>query len=81
MEQPAPEVMTDLNKPVRRRTQQSVRDGHRPRRIVVTLHPSGMLGLRLERSRREETILLEWCYFAAIKARVAQERAEKKGKK
>lgn len=73
--------MTDLSKPVRRRTHQTVRDGRKPRRLVVTLHPSGILGLRLERSRREETIPLEFCYFAAVKSRVLRERAEKrKGK-
>jgi hypothetical protein len=69
--------MTDLQKAVRRRTTQTVHDGG-ARRLVVTLHPSGILGLRLERSRREETIPLEFCYFAAVKARVLRERAEKR---
>ncbi len=73
--------MTDLNKPVRRRTSTSVRDGGRPRRIVVTLYPGDYLGLRQEGTRREETIALEAIYSAAVKARVLRERAEKRAAK
>lgn len=70
--------MTDLNKPVRRRSAATFRDRSKRRRIVVTLYPAGFIGLRLERCRREETISLEGVYEAAVKSRVAHERAQKK---
>lgn len=70
--------MTDATKPVTRRTPAAVRDAGRTRRLVVTIHPNGTLGLRPERTRREETITLEAIYSLAVKQRVAKEQADKK---
>jgi hypothetical protein len=72
--------MTDLNRPIRRRTASTCRERGRLRRIVATLYPSGVLGLRPERCRREETITLESCYSIAVKQRVAAERAARRKK-
>ena len=69
--------MTDLNKPVTRRSGFHVRDAGKLRRIVVTLYPHGFIGLRPEKTRREETIGLHAAYDMAVKMRVARERAEK----
>mgnify|MGYP001577341591 CR=1 FL=1 len=73
--------MTDTTKPVKRRTIATVRDQGRTRRLIATLYPSGLLGLRPERCRREETITLESAWSLAVKQRIARERAEKKATK
>lgn len=77
--------MTDLNKPVRRRSFELKRDAGKMRRIVVTLYPAGFLGLRLEKTRREEVLPLQAAYDVAVKMRVASEKskkaAERKAKK
>lgn len=69
--------MTDLNKPVRRRSDSMVRDAGRMRKIVVTLYPHGFIGLRPEKTRREEVLPLQAAYDVAVKMRVARQRAEK----
>lgn len=61
---------TKLKKPVTRSTEATVRDGGAPRNIIVTLYPNGVLGLRLARSRREETVGLDHVYLFAVKLRV-----------
>lgn len=73
--------MTDLRKPVKRRSSELKRDRGRMRRIVVTLYPAGYIGLRLERTRREETLPLQAAYDVAVKMRVAFERAERARKR
>lgn len=72
-------MTTTLKKPVTRRTGENVtvRDRSKWRKIVVTLYPAGFIGLRLEKTRREETITLEAVYERAIMSRVARERMEK----
>lgn len=70
--------MTDLKKSVFRRTIGL----HRGRRIMVSLCPGDLLGLRQERCRRTEYVSLAACYDMAVKARVAAERnAKRKGNK
>lgn len=73
--------MTDTNKPVRRRTEALVREQGKLRRVIVTIYPSMVLGLRLEKTRREEYLTIHAAYGLAVKARVAQERREKAEKK
>jgi hypothetical protein len=73
--------VTDLTKRVKRRSHELKRDRGRLRRIVVTLYPSGLLGLRLERTRREEVLPFTAAYDVAVKMRVASERAEKARKR
>jgi hypothetical protein len=48
--------MTPLKKAVTRRSEELMRDRSKFRRIVVTLHPAGFIGLRLEKCRHEETL-------------------------
>lgn len=67
--------MTPLNKPVTRRSEETVREAGKLRRIVVTLYPNGTIGLRPEKTRREEILPIEAVYITALKARVASERA------
>ncbi len=70
--------MTPLEKPVTRRSNERVRDAGKSRRIVVTLYPNGLIGLRPERTRREETVPIDVIWLQAVKARVLAERAAKR---
>ena len=70
--------MTDLTRPVRRRSEQLKRSGGRFRRIVVSIYPAGFIGLRLERTRQEELLPIEAAYDVAVKMRVYSERVSKK---
>jgi hypothetical protein len=45
--------MTPLKKAVTRRSHELYRDGSKFRRIIVTLHPAGFIGFRLEKCRQE----------------------------
>ena len=69
--------MTELRKPVRRRTIGQ----HRGRRIMVSLEPGDLIGLRQERCRQVEYLSIAAMYDFAVKARVMAERAKKKAKK
>lgn len=73
--------MTPLNKSVTRRSEATIRDGGRTRRIVITLYPSNVIGLRPEKTRREELITVEAAWSTAVKMRVAKERADKNAAK
>lgn len=67
--------MTTLNKPVRRSTNATVFDrGHR--RIVVTLQPGDVIGLRLERHRTEYLIPIADVYQIAAARTILAERRE-----
>jgi len=68
--------MTDLKRAVRRRTIGL----HRGRRIMVSLMPGDVLGLRQERCRRTEYLSLPALYDYAVKARVLAERNAKRRK-
>jgi hypothetical protein len=70
--------MTDLNRRVRRVTSTTVRYRGKPKRLVVTLYPGDIIGVRPEKTRQEETTTLAAVYGLAIKQRVAKEQAEKK---
>lgn len=70
--------MTPSTKPVTRLTNAVIRDKGL-RQIVATLHGSVLI-LRGKGLRREETLDLSACYSAAVKQRVARERAEKRRK-
>ena len=64
-------------RPVTKRTE-AVTPRPRSRRIVVTVYPAGMLGLRPERCRREELLDIGAAYCIAVKTRVLAERKRKK---
>lgn len=68
--------MTSCTKPVTRRSAVLIRDGSKPRELVVTLHAE-YITLRLLGTRREETYGLEALYHAAVKGRVFRQRMEK----
>jgi hypothetical protein len=73
--------MTPLTRKVTRRSSETYRDRSRLRRIVVTLYPTSVIGLRLEKTRTEETLPLRLAYETAVRARVAFERAQKTRRK
>jgi hypothetical protein len=73
--------MTDLLKSVKRRTNSTVRDEGKVRRLVITLYPGGVIGLRPEKTRREELLSVEAAWATAVKIRVAQERTQKKARR
>jgi hypothetical protein len=72
--------VTALTKPVTRKADVAL-DGSfgpdRDKRIVVTIHPGGLLTLRPERTRRAETIALLDVYRFAIRCRVGRGQLEK----
>lgn len=74
-------MTTVLKKPVRRKTVQEIRDRSKYRAMIVTLYPGGFMGIRLAKTRREETIPIENVYESAVKARVSRERMEKMNEK
>ena len=73
--------MTPLTRKVTRRSAETYRDRSKLRRIVVTLYPAGHIGLRLEKTRTEETLSLHLAYETAVRARVAFEHAHKAKRK
>jgi len=73
-------VTAHVTKPLKRRTDARVQD-QGSRRLIVTLYPDGCIGLRPERTRREETVSLSACWQMAVRQRVAYERAQKKAAK
>ena len=54
--------MTPLTKRVTRRSDATIPDGGKRRRLVITLYPNDTLGLRPEKTQREELISLEAIY-------------------
>lgn len=71
--------MTPSIKPVTRETSAYVRD--KGLRTVVATISGSMLILRAKGLRSRETLDISYCYSIAVKARVAQERAEKRALK
>jgi hypothetical protein len=70
--------MTTLNKPVCRRTREPF--AHYRRRIVVTLGPGDVLGMRLERTRTTFTATLAAVYRVLALWSADQKRREKRAK-
>jgi hypothetical protein len=69
-------MTTKSDRPVTRETSAFTRDrGLRP--VLVTIE-HGLLVLRAKGLRTRETVDVSWLYQFAVKARVAQERAEKR---
>jgi hypothetical protein len=62
--------------PVVRKSSVLIRNGSKPREVVVTLHAE-FITLRLLGTRKEETISLEHAWYQAVKARVFSERMTK----
>jgi hypothetical protein len=73
--------MTPLKKAVPRRSEELMRDRSKFCRIIVTLHPAGFIGLRLEKCRHEETLSIRAAYETAVQTRVRRKQADRrKGK-
>lgn len=62
---------------VTRKTTTMVRD-RGLRKVIVTIYPEGIIGLRAERTRKEEIVDAAWLWGYAVKQRVANERAAKR---
>lgn len=62
-------------KPVTRESTAFVRE--RGMRAVMVTLVGGVIELRAKGLRTRETVDLAWCYYAAVKQRVAMERADK----
>jgi hypothetical protein len=73
--------MTPLKKAVTRRSEERMRDRSKFRRIIVTLHPAGFIGLRLEKCRHEETLSIRAAYETAVQTRVMRKQAERRNGK
>ena len=74
-------MVTQLTKPVRRRTDETRRDRSKQRRYIITIYPGGLIGFRLEKCRHEELLPIAVGYETAIRLRIAKKKAEKsKGK-
>lgn len=71
-------MTTKLSKKVSRVSSNVIRDGSKMRALVVTLYPSGDIGLRPQGTRREERYPLEAVYHSAVKSRVMAERMAKR---
>lgn len=65
--------MTDLNRRVKRRSLVP----HRGRRIVVSLEPGDLIGLREERTRKTYYFPIAAAFDFAVKMYVAAQRREK----
>jgi hypothetical protein len=63
--------MTPLTRKVTRRSSETYRDRSKLRRIVITLYPTGFIGLRLEKTRQEETLPLPPAPENSIASRAA----------
>lgn len=73
--------MTKLKKPVRRISDEWVREQGKLRPIVVSVYPGDVIGFRLMGTRREERTTIRACRDLAIKLRVRSEKREKKAAK
>jgi hypothetical protein len=70
-------MTTLLHKPVKRKTHEQRFESGKRRAIIVTLHPAGYIGFRLEGTRREETMPIEAAWERAVKMRLALETTER----
>ena len=67
-------MTTALSRPVARKAAFTQDAG---RRLVVTLYPGDLLGLRAERTRNEYVVTLGAIFSMAVKLHLAAKRAEK----
>lgn len=74
-------MTTKLNKQIKRITNELRRDRSHNRNIIITLYPSGVIGLRLKGLRSEETIPMQVVYERAVKMRLAAEQRTKDEKR
>lgn len=70
--------MTDLKRPVKRKTYGVVHEAGKPRQIIVILIPPQTLGFRAAGCRRIYTLTVEGCYKMAPWAKVEADNRAKK---
>ena len=70
-------MATELKKPLRRGITSNVPHGVNPK-IIVTLYPHGVIGLRESRRRREYMLGLGTIYVQAVAAAAREERIAKR---
>lgn len=70
-------MTTELKKPLRRGVTSNVPHGVNPR-IIVTLYPHGVIGLREARRRREYLVGLGTLYVQAVMAEARAEQIAKR---
>ena len=70
-----------FTKPITKRVEDFVRSQGKLKRIIFAVRPNGTLDLRLEHTRKWESVLLTDIYTMAVKRRVASERAAKAARK
>lgn len=74
--------MRDVRKAIPRRVADMVRDGGKLRRLIVIVYPNGTIGLRPERTRREELVSAGGVWQRAVRDRVMAEKfAKQKARK
>lgn len=69
--------MTKLKSEVIRMSGAEIRDRGKYRRLVITLFPNDTIGLRPEKTRKQEIVSLDSVYSLAVKQRVAAEKRDK----
>jgi hypothetical protein len=74
-------MTTQLKKHVKRISNEARYENGKLRRVIVTLYPAGHIGLRLEGTRREETMPIMAAWERAVKMRLAMEAHAKLQKK
>lgn len=76
-------MATDLKKPVTRVSKNDmIRDKSKYRPLIVTIYPGSpkdgaYIGIRMQGTRKQETILLDTIYHQAIRGRVFREKMDK----
>lgn len=74
-------MTTQLTKPVKRKSNEVRRDRGKSRAIIITIYPHGYIGLRLEGTRKEETMPIQVAYERSVKMRLAFEQLERARKR
>jgi hypothetical protein len=69
--------MTDLLKPVSRRSHGTIFEKSKERRVIVTLIPPNVLTFRLERTKGEYALTAEKCFQLAVEASVQADKRRK----
>jgi 1-acyl-sn-glycerol-3-phosphate acyltransferase len=69
--------MTPLSKLVRRLSGETVRDAGKLRRLVVTLLPGDLIGIRPEGTRRTEYVSIGACHALGMRQRILAERSDR----
>lgn len=70
-------MTTSIKKALKRKTNESYRNGSKARKLIITLHTTDVIGIREEGCRGEEFLSIQGAYQYAIRNRLARERLDK----